>query len=65
VNAWTDEDTKKPWGCEVAFLRHLANDPVMDVTRAAMLRHCASRIEATASYEGVVEMVHIMRQDYP
>ncbi len=24
-DAWTDEDARKPWGCEIAFLRHLAN----------------------------------------
>jgi hypothetical protein len=46
--AWTDEDAAKPWGCEVAFLRHLANDPAIGTEKGAMLRHCAKRIEATA-----------------
>jgi hypothetical protein len=47
-DAWTDEDAAKPWGCEIAFLRHLANDQAMGVEKGAMLRHCAKRIEATA-----------------
>ena len=48
-DAWTDEDAQKPWGCEIAFLRHLSNDPAMGVEKGAMLRHCANRIEATAT----------------
>lgn len=52
MNAWTDEDASKPWGCEIAFLRHLANDPALNVEQAAMLRHCAKRIESTANVLG-------------
>lgn len=47
--AWTAEDEKKPWGCEVAFLRHLATDPALNTDQAMMLRHCANRIESTAA----------------
>ncbi len=46
--AWTDADMAKPWGAEVASLRHLAADPALNVEQSAMLRHCAKRIESTA-----------------
>lgn len=47
--AWQPEDELKPWGCEIAFLRHLANDPAIGMEKGAMLRHCAKRLEATAT----------------
>jgi hypothetical protein len=49
--AWTDEDEIKPWGCEIAFLRHLAADPALNPEQAATLRHCARRIESTANVQ--------------
>lgn len=46
--AWTEADMQRPWGAEVEFLRHLAGDPALNIEQAAMLRHCAKRIESTA-----------------
>lgn len=47
--AWTEEDMAKPWGAEVAALRHLADDPALNIGQAAILRHCAKRVEGTAT----------------
>ena len=49
--AWTDADMQKPWGPEAASLRHLADDPALNTDQAAMLRHCAKRIESTAGIQ--------------
>jgi len=51
IGAWTDADMKKPWGLEAASLRHLADDPALNVEQSAMLRHCAKRIESTAGIQ--------------
>lgn len=54
TGAWTDADMQKPWGAEIAYLRHLANDPALNTDQAAMLRHCAKRIESTSLAKTVV-----------
>lgn len=46
--AWTDADMQRPWGAEIASLRHLADDPALNEAQAMMLRHCAKRMESTA-----------------
>lgn len=51
--AWTDHDMKKPWGAEIASLRHLAADPALNMEQAMMLRHCAKRMESTATTKTV------------
>lgn len=52
--AWTDEDMKRPWGPEIAFLRHLGCDQALNVEQAMMLRHCAKRMESTATCKTAV-----------
>lgn len=54
TGAWTDADMQKPWGAEIASLRHLANDPALNEAQAMMLRHCAKRMESTATTKTAV-----------
>lgn len=54
---WTEEDMQRPWGAEVAFLRHLADDPAVNEEQSMLLLHCAKRIERTSAVECVPDWI--------